>query len=145
MSPIQLLSMHQIYSFSDLYGNSLKRFTLRRWSCEVLSLQVGSQRDQISRKPRFCSHAFMFSSSSLFFLHLPLRHGKRVVPLIALMDARKHTLSHNIEQLEMQADLHNLAVNPARRPATTDDGISFDKAAGLKRFHSHSLAQRSIL
>ena len=39
---------------------------------------------------------------------------------------------------------HNLAVNPARPPATTDDGISFDKAAGLKRFHSHSLAQRSI-
>ena len=33
---------------------------------------------------------------------------------------------------------HNLAVNPARPPATTDDGISFDKAAGLKRFHSHS-------
>ena len=33
---------------------------------------------------------------------------------------------------------HNLAVNPARPPATTDDGISFDKAAGLKRFRSHS-------
>ena len=42
----------------------------------------------------------MFSSSSLFFLHLPLRHGKRVVPLIAWMDARKHRLSHNIEPLE---------------------------------------------
>ena len=27
---------------------------------------------------------------------------------------------------------HNLAVNPARPPATTDDGISFDEAAGLK-------------
>ena len=39
---------------------------------------------------------------------------------------------------------HNLAVNPASPPATTDDGISFDKAAGLKRFHSHSLAQRAI-
>ena len=36
------------------------------------------------------------------------------------------------------SDFHNLAVNPARPPATTDDGISFDKAAGLKRFHSHS-------
>ena len=35
---------------------------------------------------------------------------------------------------------HNLAVNPARPPATTDDGISFDKAAGLKRFHSHSFS-----
>ena len=89
MSQIHLSSMHQIYSLSDLYGNSLKRFTLRKWSCEVLSLQIGSQSEQISRRPRFCSHAFMFSSSSLFFLHLPLRHGKRVVPLIAWMDARK--------------------------------------------------------
>ena len=35
-------------------------------------------------------------------------------------------------------NLHNHAVNPARPPATTDDGISFDKTAGLKRFHSHS-------
>ena len=51
MSPIQLLSLHQIYSLSDLYGNSLWRFTLRIWSCEVLSLQVGSQSEQISRKP----------------------------------------------------------------------------------------------
>ena len=60
---------------------------------------VGSHSEQISRKPRFCSHAFIFSSSSLFFLHLPLRHGKRVT-LIVWMDARKHRLSHNIEQLE---------------------------------------------
>ena len=35
---------------------------------------------------------------------------------------------------------HNHAVNPARPPATTDDGISFDKTAGLKRFHSHSFS-----
>ena len=28
-----------IYSISDLYANSLQRFTLRKWSCEVLSLQ----------------------------------------------------------------------------------------------------------
>ena len=35
---------------------------------------------------------------------------------------------------------HNHAVNPARPPATTDDGTSFDKTAGLKRFHSHSFS-----
>ena len=28
-----------IHSISDLYANSLQRFTLRKWSCEVLSLQ----------------------------------------------------------------------------------------------------------
>ena len=37
MSPIQWLSMHQTYSLSVLYGNSLKRCTLRKWTCEVLS------------------------------------------------------------------------------------------------------------
>ena len=29
-------SMHQTCSLSDLYGTSLKRFTLRTWTCEVL-------------------------------------------------------------------------------------------------------------
>ena len=38
MSPVQWLSMHQTYSLSVLYGNSLKRCTLRKWTCEVLSL-----------------------------------------------------------------------------------------------------------
>ena len=31
-----------IYSISDLYANSLWRFTLRKWSCEVLSLHPPS-------------------------------------------------------------------------------------------------------
>ena len=31
-----------IYSISDLYANSLWRFTLRKWSCEVLSLHLPS-------------------------------------------------------------------------------------------------------
>ena len=30
VSPIQLLSMHQNYSLSDMYGNSLQRLTLRK-------------------------------------------------------------------------------------------------------------------
>ena len=30
------------YSISDLYANSLWRFTLRKWSCEVLSLYTPS-------------------------------------------------------------------------------------------------------
>ena len=29
-----------IQSISELYANSLQRFTLRKWSCEVLSLQI---------------------------------------------------------------------------------------------------------
>ena len=35
-----------IYSISDMYANSLLRFTLRKWSCEVLSLHppVGCSR-----------------------------------------------------------------------------------------------------
>ena len=28
----------KFYSLSDLYGNSLQRFTMRKWTCEVLSL-----------------------------------------------------------------------------------------------------------
>ena len=40
VSPVQLLSMHHFFSLSDLYGNSLWRFTLRKWSCEVLSSHV---------------------------------------------------------------------------------------------------------
>ena len=31
-----------IYSISDLYANSLSRFTLRKWSREVLSLHTPS-------------------------------------------------------------------------------------------------------
>ena len=31
-----------IYSISDLYANSLWRFTLRKWSCEVLSSHTPS-------------------------------------------------------------------------------------------------------
>ena len=31
-----------IYSISDLYANSLQRFTLQKWSCEVLSLHSPS-------------------------------------------------------------------------------------------------------
>ena len=30
------------FSISDLYENSLQRFTLRKWSCEVLSLHLPS-------------------------------------------------------------------------------------------------------
>ena len=32
----------QISSISDLYANSLQRYTLRKWSCEVLSLHTPS-------------------------------------------------------------------------------------------------------
>ena len=38
VSPILIVVAVPIYSISDLYANSLKRFTLRKWSCEVLSL-----------------------------------------------------------------------------------------------------------
>ena len=31
-----------IYSISDLYANSLQSFTLRKWSCDVLSLHTPS-------------------------------------------------------------------------------------------------------
>ena len=36
-SSIQFVAV-PIYSISDLYANFLLRFTLRKWSCEVLSL-----------------------------------------------------------------------------------------------------------
>ena len=32
-----------IYSISDLYAKSLRRFTLRKWSCEVLSLEKSGE------------------------------------------------------------------------------------------------------
>ena len=41
VSSIQFVPV-SIYSISDLYANSLKRFTLRKRSCEVLSLHSPS-------------------------------------------------------------------------------------------------------
>ena len=61
---------------------------------------MGSHGDQISRKSRFYNDVVIFSSL-LFFLHLPLWHGSRVVNLIASMAARKHGIAHNVEQTEM--------------------------------------------
>ena len=49
----------------------------------------------------------------------------------------RHITFHGKPPMQLPQQ-HNHAVNPARPPATTDDGISFDNAAGLKRFHSHS-------
>ena len=58
---------------------------------------------------------------------------------VALAKDMKSSCDKNVDALlEIKNITHNHAVNPARPPATTDDGISFDKTAGLKRFHSHS-------
>ena len=68
VSPIQLLSMHQTYSLSDLYGNLLKRFTLRKWSCEVLSLQFLNNCIRASGQILACLVIFRT------FVELPLTH-----------------------------------------------------------------------
>ena len=55
VSPIQLLSLYQIYAISDLYENSLQRFTLRKWSCEVLSVHPRRlQQTAVCCKPSNC-------------------------------------------------------------------------------------------
>ena len=88
-----------IYSISDLYANSLNRFTLRKWSCEVLSLHnayLPEHTCTLPAKYREIANSKLLLQSSCVYLckwmmSMLLMVNSTVQPLY------KWTLSSNLE------------------------------------------------
>ena len=120
VSPIQLLSMHQTCSLSDLYGNSLSRFTLRKWSCEVLSLHPRRlQQTAVSCKRSNCNKIKNLESRTSEVLS---KDGKQRVP--PFHHVALHVISFVDFLLIIMSSTRNRSIATSWRKNSTMDAIS---------------------